>query len=45
MTKFPKEIDVEALKAEQQKKAPVMGVAQPFDYNYLFEEFIKDAKA
>lgn len=45
MTKFPKEIDVEALKAEQQKKVPVMGLAQPFDYNYLFEEFIKDAKA
>lgn len=45
MTKFPKEIDVEALMAERQKQAPVMGVAQPFDYNYLFEEFIKDAKA
>ena len=45
MTKFPKEIDVEALQAEQQKKLPVMGVAQPFDYNYLFEEFVKEAKA
>lgn len=45
MTKFPKEIDIEAIKAEQQKQAPVMGVAQPFDYNYLFEEFVKEAKA
>ena len=45
MTKFPKEIDVEALQAERQKQAPVMGVAQPFDYNYLFEEFVKEAKA
>lgn len=45
MTKFPKEIDVEALQAEQQKKLPVMGLAQPFDYNYLFEEFVKESKA
>ena len=45
MTKFPKEIDVEALQAAQQEKAPIMGLAQPFDYNYLFEEFVKESKA
>lgn len=45
MSKFPKEIDIDALMAERQKQAPVMGVAQPFDYNYLFEEFVKEAKA
>ena len=45
MTKFPKEIDVEALQAEQQKKAPVMGLVQPYDYEYLWDEFTKEAKA
>lgn len=45
MTKFPKEIDVEELQAEQHKKAPIMGLAQPFDYNYLFDEFVKESKA
>lgn len=45
MSKFPKEIDIEAIKAEQHKKAPVMGLVQPFDYNYLFEEFVKESKA
>lgn len=45
MTKFPKEIDVEALQAKQHKKAPIMGLAQPFDYNYLFDEFAKESKA
>lgn len=45
MTKFPKEIDVEELQAEQQKKPPIMGLAQPFDYNYLFDEFVKESKA
>ena len=45
MTKFPKEIDVEALKAKQQKKVPVMGVVQPYDYEYLWDEFVKEAKA
>ena len=45
LTKFPKEIDIDALMAERQKQAPVIGVAQPVDYNYLFEEFIKEAKA
>lgn len=45
MSKFPKEIDIEALKAKQQKKVPVMGLVKPFDYNYLFEEFVKEAKA
>lgn len=38
MTKFPKEIDVEALKAKQQKKVPIMGLVQPFDYDYLWDE-------
>lgn len=45
MTKFPKEIDVEELQTEQHKKAPIMGLAQPFDYNYLFDEFVKESKA
>jgi len=45
MSKFPKEIDIEATKAEQQKKAPVMGLVQPFDYEYLWDEFTKEAKA
>ena len=45
MTKFPKEIDVEALQAEQQKKAPVIGLVQPYDYEYLWDEFTKEAKA
>lgn len=45
MTKFPKEIDVEALKAKQQKKVPVMGVVKPYDYEYLWDEFVKEAKA
>ena len=45
MTKFPKEIDVEALKAKQQKKVPVMGVIQPYDYEYLWDEFVKEVKA
>ncbi|PLT21113.1 hypothetical protein [Psychrobacter sp. MES7-P7E] len=45
MTKFPKEIDVEELQAKQHKKAPIMGLAQPFDYNYLFDEFVKESKA
>lgn len=45
MSKFPKEIDIEAIKAEQQKKAPVMGLMQPFDYEYLWDEFTKEAKA
>ena len=45
MSKFPKEIDIEALKAEQEKKAPVMGVVQPYDYEYLWDEFVKEAKA
>jgi|26BtaG_2_1085354.scaffolds.fasta_scaffold00042_3 hypothetical protein len=44
MSKFPKEIDVEALKAEQEKKVPVMGVVQPFDHEYLWDEFTKEAK-
>lgn len=38
MTKFPKEIDVEALKAKQKKKVPIMGLANPFSYDYLWEE-------
>lgn len=38
MSKFPKEIDVEALKAKQQKKVPVMGLVKPFDYNYLWDK-------
>lgn len=38
MSKFPKEIDIEAIKAEQQKKAPVMGLVQPYDYEYLWDE-------
>lgn len=41
MTKFPKEIDVEALKAKQQKKVPVMGLVNPFDYDYLWDELEK----
>ena len=45
MSKFPKEIDIEAIKAEQQKKAPVMGLVQPYDYEYLWDEFTKEAKA
>ncbi|WP_440464391.1 hypothetical protein [Psychrobacter sp. ASPA161_6] len=45
MTKFPKEIDVEALKAKQQNKVPVMGLSNPFDYDYLWDEFVKEAKA
>ena len=45
MSKFPKEIDIEVIKAEQQKKAPVMGLVQPFDYEYLWDEFTKEAKA
>ena len=45
MSKFPKEIDIGALKAEQQKKAPVMGLVQPYDYEYLWDEFTKEAKA
>lgn len=45
MSKFPKEIDIEAIKAEQQKKVPVMGLMQPFDYEYLWDEFTKEAKA
>ena len=45
MTKFPKEIDVEALQAEQQKKAPVIGLVQPYDYEYLWDEFTREAKA
>lgn len=45
MSKFPKEIDIDALMAERQKQAPIMGLVQPFDYNYLFEEFVKEAKA
>ena len=45
MSKLPKEIDIEAIKAEQQKKAPVMGLVQPFDYEYLWDEFTKEAKA
>ena len=44
MSKFPKEIDIEAIKAEQQKKAPVMGLVQPYDYEYLWDEFTKEAK-
>jgi hypothetical protein len=40
MTKFPKEIDVEALKAKQQKKVPIMGLVNPFDYDYLWEETV-----
>lgn len=38
MTKFPKEIDVEALKAKQQKKVPIMGLVKPFDYDHLWHE-------
>lgn len=38
MSKFPKEIDIEAIKAEQQKKAPVMGLMKPYDYDYLWDE-------
>lgn len=34
MTKFPKEIDVEALKANQKKKVPIMGLMQPYDYSW-----------
>lgn len=45
MSKFPKEIDIDAIKAEQQKKAPVMGLVQPYDYEYLWDEFTKEAKA
>ncbi len=45
MSKFPKEIDIEAIKAEQQKQAPVMGLVQPYDYEYLWDEFTKEAKA
>lgn len=41
MTKFPKEIDVEALKAKQQKKVPIMGLVKPFDYDYLWDELTK----
>lgn len=41
MTKFPKEIDVEALKAEQQKKVPVMGLVNPYNYDYLWDEIEK----
>lgn len=40
MTKFPKEIDVEALKAKQKKKVPIMGLVKPFDYDYLWEEMV-----
>ena len=45
MSKFPKEIDIDALKAKQQKKVPVMGVVQPYDYEYLWDEFTKEEKA
>lgn len=38
MSKFPKEIDVEALKAKEHKPKPLMGLLNPFDYNYLWEE-------
>lgn len=38
MSKFPKEIDVEALKAEQQKQSPIMGLLNPFSYDYLWEQ-------
>jgi len=38
MTKFPKEIDVEALKAKQKKKVPIMGLVNPFSYDYLWHE-------
>lgn len=38
MTKFPKEIDVEALKAKQKKKVPIMGLMKPYDYDYLWDE-------
>ncbi|MGO2504797.1 MAG: hypothetical protein ACTH7L_01640 [Psychrobacter alimentarius] len=41
MTKFPKEIDVEALKAKQKKKVPIMGLVKPFDYDYLWDEVEK----
>lgn len=40
MTKLPKEIDVEALKAQQQKKQPVMGLLNPYSYDYLWEETV-----
>ena len=45
MSKFPKEIDIEALKAERDKPKPVMGLVKPFSYDYLFEEFVKEEKA
>ena len=45
MTKFPKEIDGAALQAEHQKKLPVMGLVQPFDFEYLWDEFTKEARA
>ena len=41
MTKFPKEIDVEALQAKQKKKVPIMGLVKPFDYDYLWNELEK----
>lgn len=41
MTKFPKEIDVEALKAKQQNKVPIMGLVKPFDCDYLRDELTK----
>lgn len=40
MSKFPKEIDVEALKAKQKKKVPIMGLVKPFDYDYLWDETV-----
>lgn len=45
MSKFPKEIDIDALKAKQQKKELVMGLVQPYDYEYLWDELTKEAKA
>lgn len=38
MTKFPKEIDVEALKVKQKKKVLIMGLVKPFYYDYLWDE-------
>ena len=34
MTKFPKEIDVELLKAERNKKQPIMGLLNPFSHDH-----------
>lgn len=38
MSKFPKEIDVEALIAEREVRKPIMGLFNPYTYDYLWSD-------